>query len=509
MNDYANYRNPIIPGFFPDPSICRVGRDYYLATSSFEYFPGVPILHSTDLRCFELVGHALTRPSQLQLEETKSSHGIFAPTLRYHDGLFYLVTTNVGGRGNFYVTSSDPRGPWSEPIWLGEPDGVDPSLFFDDDGRVYYTRQGGAERGGVYQSEIDLGSGRLLAPPRLIWTGSGGTWPEGPHLYKRNGVYYLFISEGGTGYEHMLTVARSPSPFGPFESYKCNPVLSHRNRGGHPIQATGHGDWVQTPDGHDFLVFLGIRPTDGKHHHLGRETFLSPLHWTEDGWPSIGNDGTVELEMSDAGLPARATFEAAPPRDHFDGDELGLCWNFVRNPNPQAYSLRERPGHLRLHGQPVSLNDVGSPTFVGRRQQHFAFRASALCDFNPTGAGCEAGLALRANEENHYELVVALVDGRRSARLRLRVAGETSVGEAYPLPDGSIELVVCATAEQYQFSVAVPGCPEQVLGTAKTAPLSSECAGTFTGTYLGLFAWASSDEHRVPADFDWFEYVPS
>jgi alpha-N-arabinofuranosidase len=509
MNELGSYTNPIVSGFYPDPSICRVGRDYYLATSSFEYFPGVPLLHSMDLVHFEPVGYALTRRSQLPLEGVRSSCGIFAPTIRHHGGVFYLVTTNVSGGGNFYVTSIDPWGSWSEPIWLGEQEGIDPSLFFDDDGTVYYTREGGGERGGIYQAELDIESGKLLGTPRLIWSGTGGSWPEGPHLYKRNGVYYLFISEGGTGYEHMLTVARSSTPWGPFEACPRNPVLTHRDRSGHPIQATGHGDWVETPDGQGFFVFLGIRPPDGKHHHIGRETFLAKLEWTDDGWPVIGNDGTVELEMCAPGLPPRAPFEGPAPRDDFDHDELSLCWNFVRNPSPSSFSLRERPGFLRLHGQRASLDDLGSPAIVGRRQQHFACCVRALCDFNPTGEGLEAGLVVRANEENHYDLVIAVVDGRRVARLRLRTGGVTTLGAPRPVPDGPLELHVRATAERYEFAVNSPGHAELWLGSAETAPLSSESAHTFTGVFLGMFAWSSADEPTVPADFDWFDYVPS
>jgi alpha-N-arabinofuranosidase len=508
MTQPASYQNPVIPGFYPDPSICRVGRDYYLATSSFEYFPGVPLFHSTDLVHFKPIGYALTRASQLPLEGVQSSRGIFAPTLRHHDGVFHLVTTNVTGGGNFYVTSRDPRGPWSEPVWLDEQEGIDPSLFFDDDGTVYYTREGGGEHGGVYQTVLDISSGKLIGTPRLVWSGTGGRWPEGPHLYKRRGIYYLFISEGGTGYDHMLTVARSHSPWGPFESYARNPVLTHRDRGGHPIQATGHGDWVQTPEGRDFLLFLGIRPPDGKHHHLGRETFLAKLTWTDDSWPVIGNNGTVELMMSASGLPSRTPFKSPPLRDDFDRDELSLCYNFVRNPSPVSFSLRERPGFLRLYGQRASLDDIGSPAFVGRRQQHFVCRASTLCDFNPTHEHIEAGLVVRANEENHYDLVIGLVNGQRTARLRLRTGGVTSIGTPCPLPDGPIELCARATAQRYEFAVNSPGHGERTLGSAATAALSSEAAGTFTGAYLGMFAGSSTDQHRVPADFDWFDYIP-
>ncbi|MGC4069357.1 MAG: glycoside hydrolase family 43 protein [Polyangiaceae bacterium] len=506
----VSYSNPIISGFFPDPSICRVGGDYYLVTSTFEYFPGVALLHSTDLVHFEHIGNVLTRASQLDLEKTPSSFGIFAPTLRYHEGVFYLVTTNVGGGGNFYVTSTDPRGPFSEPVWLDDPTGVDPSLFFDDDGTVYYTRQGGAEIGGIYLSVLDLHRGRLLAPPKLVWTGSGGTWPEGPHLYKRGGFYYLLISEGGTGYEHMLTVARAGSPFGPYEAYARNPVLSHRTRASHAIQATGHGDWVQTPDGNDFVVFLGIRPRNGRHHHLGRETFLAPMSWSEDGWPVVGSHGTVELEMEAMGLPNSTAVAPTPTRDDFDSAKLAPFWSWVRTPRASAFTLSEKPGVLRLFGTSATLDEVAPQTFVGQRQRHFHVAVRARLAFTPRDDGSEAGLCLRANDDNHYDLVIARSGSSRTARLRLRIKGQTILaGAPLTLADGPLRLSIHATQERYDFAVQVEGHPEQVLGTAETTPLSSESAGTFTGVMIGMFACAKDGETAVPADFDWFEYVPA
>ena len=242
------FSNPILSGFYPDPSICRVGDDYYLVNSSFEYFPGVPIFHSKDLVHWRQIGYCLTRKSQVPLDRIQSSGGIYAPTLRYYDGTFYMVTTNVYGGGNFYVTAKNPAGLWSEPVWFHDG-GIDPSLFFDDDGKVYYTRHEGMGDGYIAQQFLNLETGRLEGPLKNIWRGTGGVWPEGPHLYKIRGKYFLMIAEGGTSYDHMVTIARSDSPFGPFESNPNNPILTHRNRTDHPIQALGHADFVETPDG--------------------------------------------------------------------------------------------------------------------------------------------------------------------------------------------------------------------------------------------------------------------
>jgi len=275
------YTNPVIPGGFPDPSICRVGDYYYTVHSTFEYFPGVPIFHSKDLVHWRQIGYCLTRESQLPLRKMRPGGGIYAPTLRYHDGLFYMITTNVDGGGNFYVTAKDPTGPWSEPVWL-DKEGIDPSLLFDDNGKIYYTRHVGQADGYIAQTLLNIGEGKLEGELKKIWGGTGGIWPEGPHLYKINGKYYLMISEGGTSYGHMITIARSDSPWGPFEPNPDNPILTHKDREGNQFRALGHGDLVETPDGW-WIVFLGIRPQGGHYNHLGREMFLAPLEWNEDG----------------------------------------------------------------------------------------------------------------------------------------------------------------------------------------------------------------------------------
>jgi alpha-N-arabinofuranosidase len=502
------FRNPILPGFYPDPSLCRVGDDYYLATSSFEYFPGVPIFHSRDLLHWRQLGHALTRPSQLPLEGAKSSGGIFAPTLREHRGVFYLITTNVSSGGNFYVTARDPAGPWSEPVWLREDAfGIDPSLLFDDDGRVLYTREGGGERGAIYQAELSLAEGRLLQPARAIWPGTGGIWPEGPHLYRINGTYYLLISEGGTSTGHRLTIARSHTAFGPFEACPDNPILTHSTRPDEPIQATGHGDLVQTPDGQWWIVFLGVRRWDGEHHHLGRETFLAPVRWSSEGWPVINEGRPIALEMSSQGLPPPHPWPGDGRRDDFEQRELALCWNFLRNPAPDSWSLSERPGCLRLHGSPASLDSISSPAFVGRRQQHLRCRAAARLQFAPEGDGQRAGLTLRANEANHHDLVLTRTGSERRVQLWTRVAGTPALIAERAAASSDLVLELEAFPDRYELSFR-DSSGHHPLGHAASAPLSSESAGGFTGVYIGLFATNPSSARMPPADFDWFEYEP-
>lgn len=500
------FDNPILPGFYPDPSICRVGDDYYLVTSSFEYFPGVPIFHSRDLIHWRQLGHVLTRESQLPLEGVKSSQGIFAPTLRHHDGTFYMVTTNMPSGRSFFVTARDPAGEWSEPVWLAEPGfTMDPSLLFAN-GRAYYTRHGGGERGGAYQAEVDIETGQLRGPARQLWSGTGGIWPEGPHLYEIDGVYYLLLSEGGTSTGHMLTVARSTSPFGPFEPDPNNPILTHRDRPSEPIQATGHGDLVQTPEGHWWMVLLGIRRWDGKHHHLGRETFLAPVRFTAEGWPVVNDGAPIRSRMSADGLPPRHPWPADAPRDEFESPRLGLIWNHVRHPVPGSWSLTERPGFLRLHGSSASLDEVSSPSFVGRRQQHHRCRVSALLQFSPEKEGERAGLTVRANEANHHDLVMTRDGGELVVQLWSRVLGSSTRVAQETITGTQMELTIEACADHYQCSFTERGQPTRLLGRAPTEPVSTESAGGFTGVYFGMFATTSAGAEMPAADFDWFEY---
>jgi len=365
------YNNPVVPGFNPDPSICRVGDDFYLVTSSFEFFPGVPVYHSRNLVNWELIGHCLTRPEQLPLENCQSSRGIYAPTIRYHEGMFYMTTTNThtkpdGQRyGNFIVHTKDIHGSWSDPAWVDQG-GIDPSLLFID-GKVFFCSNGGlsADEKGIYVCEINPLTGEKLSPSRFISGGCGGKCTEGPHIYHINGWYYLLLAEGGTSYGHMVVIQRSKDIYGPYESCPHNPVLSNIKLHRYLIQATGHADLFDDGHGNWWAVCLGIRLLNTQLRHLlGRETFLVPVKW-ENEWPLFGEAGNVNPQMTGP-LPA-------PPEplnydiiEDFSGKQLPLYWNYVRNPDLSRY----RPGDgLRLRGGD-GLSEK-SPVFVGVRQQSF------------------------------------------------------------------------------------------------------------------------------------------
>ncbi|MGN7759981.1 glycoside hydrolase family 43 protein [Paenibacillus sp. 22594] len=499
------YTNPVIPGFHPDPSICRVGEDYYLVTSSFEYFPGVPIFHSKDLVHWRQIGHCLTTEQQLPLTGAWSSGGIYAPTLRYHDGWFYMVTTNVSGGGSFFVKAQNPEGPWSEPVQVAQK-GIDPSLLFDDDGRVYLqSPTTGVEGDGIYQCEIDMETGGRRSESRLIWKGTGGAHPEGPHLYKINGLYYLMIAEGGTEFGHMETIARSAHPFGPFEPCPHNPILTNRSMG-NGIHATGHADLIEAHDGTWWAVCLGIRTVSyPMGHHLGREVFLAPLDWTSDGWPVVGNNTHIEPVMDAPKLP-RVLWPDKPPRDDFDDEKLDMMWTFLRNPAGGSWSLTKRQGYLVLYGQAASLDEVGTPAFVGRRLCHFSCRVVAKLEFEPQHDGEEAGLTMYMDEEHHYDLAIKLIQGRKKVIFR-RTVGSMQMIEQRDCPEGAIELQFQALPEKFVASFRSSQTGEIEMGWGETHLLSTEVAGGFVGVMAAMYA-ISEAQIPAPASFDWFDYEP-
>ncbi len=498
------YRNPVLPGFYPDPSVCRVGDDYYMVNSSFCYFPGVPVHHSKDMIHWEQIGHCITRPAQTRLQNIGVWNGIYAPTIRHHDGTFYMVTTNVSGGGNFYVTTKDPAGEWSDPIYVREG-GIDPDLFFDDDGKTYLlTAQGAGE---IHLAEIDLKTGRLLSRSEIIWRGTGGRCAEGPHMYKKDGWYYLMIAEGGTEYGHCETIARSRNLRGPFEGGPANPILSHALARGYqnPIQGTGHADLIQAHDGSWWLVCLGFRVLGGFYHVTGRETFLAPVKWDENGWPVVNGNGAFSLEMNVPTLP-QVPVAKKLVRTDFDTSKLGLEWNYNCAPRTGNYSLTERPGWLRLKASPVSIDNSNSPTWLGRRQQQVDFESTAKMDAAGLNDGDEAGLTVYMCTSSHYDVAVRKRDGRLFLVLRYKLNRLDHTEKEIALESPVVYLRTTGNKDVYSFAWSADGSSFSKLGEMDASYLSSETAGGFTGVYLALYAQSRSNASGGYADFDWFEY---
>ncbi|MCD7710414.1 MAG: glycoside hydrolase family 43 protein [Porphyromonadaceae bacterium] len=496
------FRNPILPGFHPDPSVCRVGDDYYLVNSSFQYFPGVPIHHSKDLVHWESIGYCLTRESQLKLDRATFGGGIYAPTIRVHEGRFYMVT-NVSDRGNFYVYTDNPAEEWSDPIWVNRP-GIDPDLFFDDDGRCYFLSTSDDL---LQVCEIDILTGELLSEPHVLWGGTGGRYPEGPHLYKKDGYYYLMIAEGGTEYGHKVTIARSRSLYGPYESNPANPILTHANASGahSPIQGTGHADLIEAHDGSWWMVFLAFRPQSYNHHLLGRETYLAPVRWNEEGWPVVNGDGTVSLEMDCPTLPS-VEFPTPPVRDDFTEQVLGDEWNTLCRPHPEEITLSERPGWLRLHASTVTLDQPDSPVFLGRRQEDISFSATTLLDFSGLQEGAEAGITTYMSTDYRYDLSVVRREEGAFLTLNYRLGLLHHREAEIPLEGNIVYLRVEGKNDRYSYRYSLDGAQYESVGSMDTRFLSSETAGGFTGIYLGLFA-QSRQQDTSTADFDWFDYA--
>jgi xylan 1,4-beta-xylosidase len=498
------FKNPILTGMNPDPTIVRVGDDFYLSTSTFEYFPGCPVYHSKDLVNWKLIGHALDSETNCPLMGAESgTGGNYAATLRYYNGKFYLACTNYGGEGSqgqFYVTAENPAGPWSNPIWVGNWN-VDPSMLFVNDSLYYLTPN---NDDGFLLGVMNPEDGTYYESLTKIALGLGGSSPEGPHLYKINDYYYLMSAEGGTGYEHREVIQRSSSPWGPYEVSPTNPVMSNKDVPDHPFQAIGHADFVQLQDSSWWSVCLGYRPRNGKYHHLGRETFLAPITWSEEGWPKVGTDGIVQQEYPVPNLTEHK-WEKEAVRDDFDNDTLRLAWNFIRNPNDEDWSLSENPGYLRLNGSSLNFSEKKSPTFIGRRQPAFDVVASAKISFEPTAENEEAGLVVRANDKNHYDLLITMFAGKKVVTLR-KVLQDEIVNQFYKeISNNKVVLRISATDLEYKFWVQEEGHKAELLGSATTQDISTERIGGFTGTYIGMFATGNGAANTNPADFDWFD----
>ena len=498
MTAAAQLRNPIIPGYHPDPSVCRVGDDFYLVNSSFQYFPGVPIYHSKDLVNWEQIGNVLDRESQLPLKGASSWLGIYAPTIRYHEGTYYMITTNVGNGGNFMVTAKDPKGPWSEPLWL-EQQGIDPSLWFED-GKCYMVSN---PDNTIMLCEIDPKTGKQLTKSKALWQGTGGRYPEGPHLYKKDGYYYLLISEGGTELAHKLTIARSKSIDGPYVANPANPILTNCRMAGQgmQIQGTGHGDFVQAKDGSWWIVFLAYRNYGGSYHHLGRETYLAPVEWKKGEWPVVNGGNPIDTVMQVKTLAPQQP-QARTTRTLFNKMELGPEWVYLQNPRTENYAIVGGKLHLSSRG---TLADNQQPTFLGRRQE----------SANMT---VETEVTLHAPETSTYGLAVYQIDNgylsfyanTRGVYLDYRIKSVKGHQQSMEWSEGSIpdkvRLRITSNGEWYYFSYATGQDKEfKSLGAMECPLVSTEMVGGFTGVTLGMFTECSDGGSY--GEFSYFDYA--
>lgn len=509
-------RNPILSGFYPDPSICAVGEDFYLVNSTFSYFPGVPILHSRDLVNWEQIGNVLNRKSQLNLTGIRHSQGVYAPTLRYYNGIYYLITTNIPHGGNFIVTAENPEGPWSDPYRLEGADGIDPSLFFDYDGKAYYVgtrpNSDGCKYDGdweIWVQELDLNDMCLIGESHRIWQGAmkNVIWPEGPHLYKKDDYYYLMIAEGGTGPDHCITIARSTSIYGEYKGNPRNPIITHRHLGNdYPIKNVGHGDLVKTKDDKWFMVMLASRICD-EHCNLGRETFLAKVTW-EDGWPVVNpGSGILELEQEHELLE----YEVEPKEHcyHFYGKELNNNWLFLRNPSERLYSLTEKEGCLRLYLKKQTLKDLDNPAYVAIRQKDHNYILSTMMDFKPISESESAGIAIVQSNDYHIRYEYTKNKGKNVLQITECNNGKDILIDELEVNSNRLYLKLVSKGQNLTFYYGTDYANYKILHKdVRSTNLSTEVAGGFVGCTIGMYTSSNGDETNNYADFSWFEYSP-
>ncbi len=519
LPDASSFYNPILPGWYSDPSICTNGEgDYFLVTSTFTYFPGVPIFHSRDLVNWKQIGHILTRPSQLvNMEGQDVSGGIFAPAISYNPAnkTYYMVTTNVGA-GNFFVKTTDPYGEWSDPIMLPEVGGIDPSFFFDDNGKAYIVNNDDAPDGRpeydghrtIRAQEFDVNTDKTVGP-RVILVNKGARpednpiWIEGPHMYKINGKYFLMSAEGGTGDWHSEVIFRSDSPMGGFTPYAGNPILTQRELSSdrmNPVTCAGHADLVQAKEGDWWAYFLACRPINCKFENLGRETFMMPLRWTEDGFPYITEGKELVpmiLKREGVERDSTVTFGNFTVEDDFSDTALGMSWFTLRGPATDLYSLTETPGYLKLHCSDVTAKERKTPALVMRRMQHHRFEATTRMLYDPADEEA-AGMLLFKNETHQYFMGVNRnSDGKCITLWKVgEGASETLAENKLESKSTAIDLKVVSLGETYEFYYSTDGGEkwELLCKNVDAGFLSTATAGGFTGSVIGLYAVKAKDQ---------------
>ncbi len=533
----GQYQNPIYGGGYPDPSICRVGEDYYIVNSSFEYFPGLPIHHSKDLVNWKLVSYGLHRKEQCigvnNLVDVQQRGGIHAPTIRYHNGTFYIITTNVylpKDRSkpvqfiNFIITAKNIEGPWSEPHILEGAPGIDPDIFFDDDGKVWYVGTHAPEKpnfngeGEIWLQEIDVENWKLKGERHYLWRGAcGGVWAEGPHIYKKDGKYYLLIAEGGTSFNHAVMIAQSDSITGPYTPNDRNPILTTRHLSyDYWVNSTGHADMVELPDGRWYMVALGIRGDVKRTSNMGRETHLIPMTWEQEPfewkkfkptWPVIAPE-TGKLERSNP-LPFqdKQQYRNDAFFDNFEQEKLDVEWNFRRVPLENTYSLSARKGQLRLYLKPNIIALREQCSLMGFRQKETNFEYVAKMEFAPKKNQEEAGISIFLQDDNYINFTIEQQKGQPTLKLitNLRKGKATTIQTKELINyKEKILFKVISKNNKYQYFYSLNN-GESFQFFAETNNDIVLCNG-YTGAYLGVYATSNGNQTKGFADFDWVRY---
>ena len=535
--------NPIISGAHPDPSICRVGNDYYIVNSSFEYFPGLPIHHSKDLVNWELIGYGLHREDQcngeMNLVDVQSDGGIHAPTIRYHKGTFYIITTNVYNSGdgspglmrNFIITAKNPSGPWSKPHIIEGAPGIDPDIFFDDNGKVYFTgthSPGDMNSNGIGEiwiQELDIKKWKLVGKRHTVWDGIFGCCTEGPHIYKEHGLYYLLVAEGGTGKNHAVMIAASENILGPYEENQRNPILTTRHlSNNYFVNSTGHADMIELEDGRWYMVSLGKRNDLDGDANMGRETYLMPMQWesTIVKWEQVSEDRWEPLRyLFPVVAPLTGKVERFTPLpftdrpqylnntviDDFLNENLDLRWTFIRVPEEKTYSLLENPGFLRLYSKPGKIEDRKRFGLVGFRQKESDFEFEVKMNFLPNKDKVESGVIHYQKEWNYLTNTVIKKRKKYYLEQKLKEKGKEvvtlkkSILKGY---DGNIILKVKSKKDRYDFFYSLnDGSSFDYFTSIEAIKVLDR---NYTGALLGLFTTSNGVLSQDYADYDWVRY---
>ena len=509
------YHNPVIQGFNPDPSICRVDSDYYLVTSSFEYVPGIPVYHSRDLVNWKLIGHVLTRKSQIDFEGYKASEGVYAPTIRYNKGVFYVVVSIVKNPPpvkNIILTSKTPEGPWSDPVVLTDSTlwHIDPSLFFDDDGKCYFTANRRHQVEQPYScyreiaiQELDLGKMKLTGPIKVIGNGAlkDACTAEGPHIYKKDNRYYLLVSEGGTYISHAVTMSSSDNIFGPYQQYPSNPVLTNRHlQKTVPIRDVGHADIVQTHNGEWWMVCLGVR-FKNEISYMGRETFLVPMIWEENSFPVVSPAVGMVKEFHQ--LPAiakKSNITRTAFHDDFNKDKIDMSWTFLRE--PADFCEITKSGTLKINLKESTVSELTTPSFVGRRIENHDFRASLKMQFSASTATEEAGLILLSDNANYVKLTFS---NQNLILTEISGGKENVFGRFDFIKDRDKYLRVESKNSKLDFYYSADNKEWKTLKL--NVPGATINNRTFTGSFVGFYGTSNKVKTNNYFEVDWFDYV--
>lgn len=537
-------KNPIIPGYYPDPAICRVGDDFYLACSSFEMSPGIPIFHSKDLAHWKQIGNAMTMENGFHMEKNTLVGGVMAPTLRYHNGLFYIINTNFSDKGNYIITAEDPAGPWSEPHWLTDVPGIDASIFFDNDGQAYIMGTGdvwdngtGVKERGIWLAKYDMEKFCMAGEPVTIFNSAlrVGSAPEAPHLYHIGDYYYLMIAEGGTEHYHAVMIARSKEIFGFYEGNPANPVMTHRHMGfTSPIINVGHADFVDLPDGSWYAVMLASRLIDKEYKNLGRETFICPVVWERE-WPLFSPEtGKIEWEY-DAPASLPWTIEETKKTTYdFDTEELEPEWVCLGTPYEKFYSIQDSKLSIRCIRQklvddlqPMTMDGEGKNydryvAMLAQRQCAIHTKIACRMEFMPENDE-SAGLAIVQAMNHQMHLERAEENGKQVLRLVMYTSDFTcppyfpgfesethrEILAETEWKEKEIVLEIEMEGEMFTFRYGTSKEEMHVLCTADGGMINPEKVGCMTGTVMGMFASGNGADSENQAEFDWFTCVES